>query len=527
MPWRGPAHEGEYPSLGHQVAQLIEERCVIPDGDHMGEPFVLTDEMLAWLIRFYRIEPDAKAPKGGRLRYRRGQLVRPQKWGKGPFSAAVVCAEIDPDGPVRFDGWDARGEPVGRSWPTPHVQITAVSGDQTDNVWRALQPMIELGPLAAEIPDTGATRINLPGGGLIEPVTSATLSRIGQRITFAVQDQTESWLKRNGMRGVADSQLRGLAGMGGRAMETPNGWDPNEESVAQQTHRAAQKLPDVFSDFPPSPKGSFRNARERRKVLAAVYGDSWWVPLDRIDADCVELIDRGDMAQAERWFGNRIVSGQGVAFDVELWKALAVERVVPKGELIVIGFDGARVDDSTAMIATDVETGHQWPLGIWERPEGDDDWEVDESSVTAALEAAFDRYEVWRVYADPPYWSDTINAWAGKHGDKVIVRWWTNRVKAMCWAVRGYVEAMGNGALSHDGDPVLARHVANARRRQHQGIRDDRDRPMYDITKDRPGSPDKIDGAMAGILSWEARGDAVAAGAKKTKKRASTPGRIR
>ena len=52
-----------------------------------------------------------------------------------------------PSGPVLFDGWDAQGEPVGKPWATPHIQITACSEEQTDNTWRALQPMIELGPL--------------------------------------------------------------------------------------------------------------------------------------------------------------------------------------------------------------------------------------------------------------------------------------------------------------------------------------------------------------------------------------------
>ena len=95
--------------------------------------------------------------------------------------------------------------------------------------------MIELGNLAADIPDTGLTRINLPGGGLIEPVTASARSRLGQRITFAVQDETHSWLKSNGGRALADNQRRNLAGMKGRSIETTNAWDPAEQSVAQET----------------------------------------------------------------------------------------------------------------------------------------------------------------------------------------------------------------------------------------------------------------------------------------------------
>lgn len=528
MPWRGPETPGEFPTLGYQVAALIEERCVIPDGDHQGEPFQLTDEMYRFLLWHYRIRLDPDDPAAGQLHYRRSQLVRPQKWGKGPFVSAIICAECDPDGPVRFDGWDAAGEPVGRPWVTPWWQITALSEDQTANTWRSLQPMIELGPLKADVPDTGKTRINLPGGGLIEPVTSSGGSRLGQMITGAIQDESGIWTRRNGMRKVADTQQRNLAGMGGRAIETTNGWDPSEESVAQETHRVAAKVDDVHVDFPAPLPGSFGNKRERRRAIKAAYGDSWWVDVDRIDADAVEFIERGEEAQAERFFGNRIVSGSGVAFDSERWMSLAADLVIPRKTLIVIGFDGSRVDDATALVATTVEGGHQWPLGIWERPAGaDDNWEVPAVEVSETLEAAFDDYQVWRVYADPPYWQDTVNGWAGRYGEKVVVSWWTNRTKAMCWATRRFVEAQAGGALSHNGDAQLARHVANARRRVHPQIRDDKGHQMWDIQKDRPGSPDKIDAAMAAILSWECRGDAVAAGARQYTPESCVPVKIR
>jgi hypothetical protein len=44
---------------------------------------------------------------------------------------------------------------------------------------------------------------------------------------------------------------------------------------------------------------------------------------------------------------------------------------------------------------------------------------------------------------------------------------------------------------------------------------------MWTICKDRRGSPNKMDAAMAGGLSWEARGDAIAAGALKARRKAA------
>jgi hypothetical protein len=89
----------------------------------------------------------------------------------------------------------------------------------------------------------------------------------------------------------------------------------------------------------------------------------------------------------------------------------------------------------------------------------------------------------------------------------------------MAYALKAYVSAMRTGELSHDGDPRFAEHIRNARRKDAPLARDEEGRPLWTIRKEAPDSPLKIDAAMAGCLSWEARGDAIAAGA--TQKRRS------
>lgn len=510
----------EFPTLGYGVIEFIESSCVIPDRDQAGEPFVLTDEQARFVLRFYRVRPNAPFdPNRGLWRlpfhYHRGaQLTRPQKWGKGPFAAALICAEGA--GPVVFDGWDANGAPVGRPWSTPLIQVTAVSEDQTDNVWSALVPMIELGDLGADIPDTGETRINLPGGGRIVPVTSSARSRLGQRITFIAQDQTESWTKHNGGRELADNQRRNIAGMGGRWVSTPNAWDPSQDSVAQYT--AEHEHDGVLHDDVDPPESlSLFNKADRRKALKMVYGDSWWVDLDRIETEVAALIPR-DPAQAARWFLNRKLAGEGKAFNGDAWDARARVRPLEEleRELVVLGIDGARFRDALAIVATDVETGYQWPVGIWERPDGaDDDYEHPFDEVDGAVTEFVERFELWRAYVDPQNIEPLLSRWQGRYGDSVFVPWYTNRPKAVSWAVRNYQDAIGAGDLEHDGDPIMRRHIRNAVR-QPVNVKDDEGAQMHTITKDRPNSPRKVDAAMAGLISWEARLDAIAAGAKKT-----------
>lgn len=509
MPWRGPDYEGEFPTLGWTVGEWIEAWCVIPDGDQLGEPYKLTDEMWKFLAHHYRLRDGARAdePRSA-FYYRRSQLVRPQKWGKGPLGAAWICAEAE--GPVLFDGYDADGEPVGRSWATPWIQLTALSEDQTDNVYRALLPMIEQGPLADLIPDTGQTRINLAGGGLIEPVTSSGGSRLGQRITAALQDEPHSWLTTNGMRKVADTQWRNLAGTGGRAVLTTNAWDPSEQSVAQQFHESASK--DLYRDYPTPPPGSFKNKRERRHVIKVVYGDSYWVDQRRIDAEAEELVVR-DRAQAERFFGNRIVAGEGAWVDPALWEACTdATVVVADKEQITLGFDGSLFDDATALIGCTLEGAHLFTLGVWERPldlPAYQEWEVPHLDVDGAVAAAFDKFKVVRFYCDPPYWQDYVDRWIADYGEAVRA-WWTNRDAAAAKAVERLHTAIIGKAVTHDGDEVLTRHVGNARVEKR--------RAGLVLRKESKDSPRKIDAAMAAVLAYEARQDAVEDGALKKKR---------
>ena len=514
MPWRGPEVPGEYPTLGGLVADWIEAHCVIPDGEHAGAPYLLTDEMVRFLHGFYRLDPRT----GRFVAFRGGQLVRPQKWGKGPFSAAMAIAEAHHEAPVLFGGWDASGDPVGKPWPTPWVQITAMSEDQTDNVFRALVPMIELGPLATSIPDTGQTRVNLPDGGFIEPVTASAPSRLGQRVTFVVEDETHGWTVENHGRRLADNQRRNLAGMNGRWLETTNAWDPAESSVAQQTAEAGE--PGVFRDQTDPGPGSIFNKQERRRMMGRAYGGSLrfrsrgWVDPARIDGEIEALLAR-DPAQAERFFLNRVRSEADSAFDLDRWRELACpEWVAPAGSLITIGVDGARFRDALAVIACHVESGHLWPLGIWTRPEhADEDYEHPLDEVDAAMRDAFEQWYPWRVYIDPQKIGSLVDTWRGRWGQERVTAWVTSRTRQMAFAVRGFRDSLAASDMTHDGDEMFTRHVANARRWK-TNVKDEEGRPMTVIGKDRQGSPRKMDAAVAAVLAWEARGDAIAANAQ-------------
>jgi hypothetical protein len=519
----------------------VAEHCVVPDGFNRGHAFELYDYQFDFFRNFYLVRKDvdfepASPVLGPAFVYRRGLMVGPQKLGKGPMVAAQIL--LEGVGPALFAGWavggevyDCRehgclcgwtyeyraGEPMGMPWPTPLIQITAISEEQTDNIYGVLRPMIELGPLTDVIAKTGEEFIRLPGGGRIDTVTSSAQSRLGQRVTFVPQDEVGLWTNTNGMARVADTQYRGLAGMGGRAALTTNAWNPAEGSVAQVQFESAAK--DIYRQFKQPPANlSYRNKAERRKIHQFVYGDvlkqsGGHVDLDSIEAEAFDLIER-DVSQAERFFGNRIVASSDAWMDPKVWAERAdLSKPGQPGDVITIGFDGSLRDDSTALVACRVEDGHLWLLGIWECPPEVDaaaEWEVPVSEVDAAVAEAFKTYQVERMYCDPAYWQDIVGRWASEFGERTVIEWWTNRERAMCAANERFHTATVTGQLTHDGDEILARHVGNAKKKET--------RSGVAIRKDRPQSPRKIDAAVCAVLAYEARGDVVASGGTTRKK---------
>lgn len=515
----------------------IEAHCVIPDGFRRGETFALYDYQLRYFAAFYLVRGDAVwQPEdpvlGPAFVYRRGLLAGPQKLGKGPHTAAHVC--VEGVGPALFAGWAGRddgyacsdfgcgcgweypyerGEPMGMPWPTPLIQITAVSEEQTDNIYGALRPMIELGPLSDLISKTGEEFIRLPGGGRVDTVTSSAQSRLGQRVTFVPQDEVGLWTVTNKMTRVADTQYRGLAGMGGRASLTTNAWDPSESSVAQQQFESSAQ--DIYRQFVQPPGHlSYRNKVERRKIHRIVYAEALkenggHVDLDSIEAEAADLAER-DPAQAERFFGNRIVYGAGHYIDGDVWDARADARDVPAGTAVVLGFDGSDSDDWTG-IRAETADGYQFTptYGPDQRPTvwnpAEFGGQVPRLEVAAALDELMARYQVVRMYADPPGWASEIDAWVEKYGEKVVLRWATYRPVQMHAANERLLTDVtkAESPFAHDGCPITAIHVRNTRKAPRPGQR-------YVLAK--ASHTQKIDVTVCSVLAHEAYGDALAAG---------------
>ena len=170
---------------------------------------------------------------------------------------------------------------------------------------------------------------------------------------------------------------------------------------------------------------------------------------------------------------------------------------------------------------TDVESGLHAVACVWERPQSlhePADWMVPVSEVDCVVGFIFSQWNVWRMYCDPPYWQESVDRWMGQYGDDKVIAWWTNVRKKMAFALREFKTDMRPDVMSHDGHEALVRHIGNAVRRT-SNMRDEDGKFLWLISKDGPKSANKIDLAMCAVLSWKARGDAIAAGALKQRRR--------
>ncbi|MGH3934167.1 MAG: hypothetical protein ACRDS1_04175 [Pseudonocardiaceae bacterium] len=513
----------------------IEQHCPLPDGDEAGGDLALYDWQLWCTVNHYRVKPTAQLGQLGPAFYhRRSQVIGPQKCGKGPWSATGICLEAR--GPALFAGW-ARGgevyrcvdhdcwcgweyeyqpgEPMGRRWATPLIQVLATSEAQVDNIWRPLQAMLRRGPLG-EAMRVGETVIRGPDDSRIDAVTSSADSRLGNPTTYVVQDETGLYTATNKMRRTAETQRRGVAGMGGRSQETSNAPDPSTDNVAKSTW--SSKRPDIFKFWrkPPSHL-SYTNRAHRRRIHAYVYAGCKHIDLDSIEAEAAELIER-DPGQAERFYGNRSVSGHSSWMNAQKWGRRKRRRDVPDKARIVFALDGSDVDDHTMIRAELVHPElHQFTptFGPDKLPTHWDPAEyggqVPRTEVKAAFGELMRRFDVVRVYVDPPYWETELSEWIGEYGEKRIIPWLTRR-RVQMWAAaeRLLIDVTKKDAVfRHDGCQIAEQHILNARK-SIWGTKNE-----YGLVKATPAQ--KIDGCVTSILVHEAACDVIAAGLAEPK----------
>ena len=545
---RAPGHDRNR-SLGWLGTAWMEHFCVHGPGDVEGRPLdpdlpdsiPLDDELVEWVVDAYTL-----APKTGRRLYDSAFFSRAKGRDKSGHAGRFVLFEAF--GPCRFAGWAEGGEvyrwrdfeheyqpgePMGRPVTYPFIRCLATEEGQAGNTYDNVYFNLTEGPLAEGLGPShaGVTRTVLPHGGEIVPSTASNASKDGGKESFAVFDEGHLYVLPE-LRRMYATVRRNMAKRRAAepwSLETSTMYLPGEGSIAEETHKLAKAIDEgktktarLLFDHRQAPADV--DMTDRKEVLDALR-ETYGPFADMMDLERIlsEIWDpRNSPSDSRRYFFNQATSASDAWLTQYQWEARKADDVtIRRGEMITLGFDGSRsrargVTDATALIGCRVSDGHIFRLDVWEQPPGPDGegWVVPIAEVKATVADAFKQYRVVGFFADPAKWESHVADWEAKWGEKLKIKatrahpieWWMTggRARKIVQALEQFHNAVIDGEMTHNGDGALTRHVLNARRRAT--------RSGLQIAKDHPDSANKIDAAVAAVLAWQARLEAVAAG---------------
>jgi hypothetical protein len=509
-------------TLGFEVAAWIEGKrrdregrraafagLVQPNGPRARKPFKLTNGQLRFLAWWYALDED------GRWLFNHGVRRLAKGSGKSPFAAVLALSEFC--GPTRLRDFDPRlpGGCRGQQVDMPLVQIAATAESQTANTMRMVRAFA---PKGSEIVvryglDPGKTKYYKLPEGTLEVITSSATAAEGGEGSFIVADEAEHWKPSNGGTELSSTLADNLAKSGSRMLETENAWVPGMETVAEATWdawlaqeegRTRGKTRILYDATLAPPDTDLADPTSLRRALESVYADCPWVDVTNI----MERIwsPRSKPDDSKRKYLNWPTAAADAWVAPEQWSALSrPELSVEEGAEVVLFFDGSKSRDATALMGCDVESGHVFTLGVWEPDPNDDEDTVDAADIDRVVGLAFERYDVLAFFADVKEWEQfALTEWPTRYRDELLI--WaapsSRPPQPVAWDMRGHrmefaraAEAchaeIVEGGFTHDGDPRVARHVGNARRRPYQ--------LMVSVSKESPDSPRKIDAAVCVI----------------------------
>lgn len=545
-----------YPTLGPQVCDFIEKHFTYGPGPLRGEPYKVRDEFRYLIYRAYEHYPegflletgDENDPfeqrytdMSGRRCFQQVNISLPKGSAKTELMAIISVTELHPDAPVRFNGYDSKAEgglAPGRSVVSPFIPLLAPTKDQLfDLAYGAAMVIAGDSDPDGQVFDITKERIMVVGESesKIVPVAAAGSRLDGLKPTLNGIDEPHRLFEdrhRDAYRTMVNNLPKRFNDDPWQITCTTAG-DPSEPSIARDHYKLGVRMAEGLIEEPNTffyhrgtsdENAKFGTMAERLRALREASGEEASKFRD-LRAVAAMWDDEGnDKAYLERVWCNRWVQSSANAFDVQAFRDLGGSHLTIKpGATVTLGFDGAVTDDSTALVVTDVKTGIQSLIGLWEKPKDAEGWSVPVSEVNAMVEYCFETFDVHRFYYDPPYWQEAGAMWSERWPGRVI-EWPTRNLNRIYYACRAYQEAIANGEVAHDGDRDFVRHIGNAGRNEVNSV-DEEGRRKFRLGK--LAQHRKFDAAMAAVLSWQARLDAIKDGARSNGEMMEAPVRIR
>ncbi len=448
-------------SRARRRVQFVEQYVLVPKGVGAGEPFKLRGFQKEIILGAFG--------KG----IRSALVSLPRANGKTALAAALAVAEL-------FAGP-----------PSAEVLVVASDQRQANIALRMARRMIELNPELAE-------RCHVYADRLVVPENDATMIALPAD-PAALHGWDPSLLIVDELHVVTEAVWEAVTSMTGKrpesltlAISTPS-TSPDTIMYRLVEHGRAGDDPAFYLKEYAAPDG------------CATDDESAWKTANPALACTRPFLALDGLAAARRTLREPVfrqlrlgqwVTGVDQWLPFGLWSELADPgRVVPDRSRVVLAFDGSASGDSTALVGCTVGPDpHLFVVGLWENP-GDHRWRVPRGEVDRTVDAAFDRYDVLELAADPWGWRSELETWAQRHGERRVIEWNTANAVRMGPATDRMYAAAQDHTFTHDGDSRLAAHVAHcvARSTNNGDL----------VSKDKRNSPRKIDAAVAAIVAFD------------------------
>lgn len=438
---------------------FIAEYLLIPRGHGEGSPFLVRD--------FQREIIEGAFAEG----IRSALISLPRANGKTMLAAALAVAEL-------FVGPGSA-----------EVLVVASDQRQAEITMKYARRMIELTPALAERTQVFRDRLYVPhNDATLTPLPAEPGALHGHDPSLLIVDELhvvtrDVWEAVTSVSGKRPESLT-------LAISTPAA---SADSVMWELvkHGRERQDPAFFLKEYAAPEGCRVDDRDAWRIGNPALADA--VPFLAEDGLAAVLATTREPVFRQLRLG-QWVQGVDQWLPFGAWAAIAdPERVVPDRTKVVLAFDGSASGDSTALVGCTVGPDpHVFLVDLWENP-GDERWRVPRAEVTAAVARAFDRWDVVELACDPWGWRSEIESWAATHGEKRVIEWNTAAAPRMAPATDRLYQAVTTGSLTHDGDGRLAAHVTHCVAKST---------PLGDlVSKDRRGSKNKIDAAVAAIVA--------------------------
>lgn len=446
------------------------------EGDRFGEPVRLDAFQVHFLLHLYELNDD------GSRRYRRALFECPKGNGKTPLAAWIGAYELTHSA-------------------SPVIPVAAASFDQADLLFGDLRTCVAestvlltyLEPLESEVQVR-------EGPGRAYKVAAVAGTNDGQRPSCFLADEIHEWLGNKAR--VHLILANGCAKRKGSLQLNTTTPGADMETLAGKLHDYGLRV----------------NAGEiaDREFLFVWYG----CPADRYDLDDPAQLRRAvrEANPAADSFLNvedvcarfyQVPRYEFLRYNLGCWTTVgdawlpdgtwaacedAESDALNDGAAVVLGFDGSFNNDSTALVVVSAsDMPHVGVVQAWERPQdGRHDWQVPILDVEEAIRAACRKWQVNEIACDPFRWARTYQI---LESEQLPIVEFPQSPSRMVPATQRFYEAVVNVAMTHSGDPRLARHIDNCVLKvDARGAR---------LAKESRSSVRKIDLAVAAVMAFE------------------------